>query len=120
MQEPPHFDHSLEDQTVAPGSSARLTCHLTGRQTAAYILTRLSVEQLEAKLAQCRSSRVVHRSGEGSRRHVTSRTFVSLFAPNPLLQHSCHAPSLTFFSLSRVKGSRVWLSSASLPAGTCL
>ncbi|XP_071781831.2 myosin light chain kinase, smooth muscle [Centroberyx gerrardi] len=30
MQEPPQFSQSLEDQTVAQGSSARLSCHLTG------------------------------------------------------------------------------------------
>lgn len=30
MQEPPKFTQSLEDQTVAPGASARLSCHLTG------------------------------------------------------------------------------------------
>lgn len=30
MHGPPHFTHSLQDQTVAPGSAARLTCHLTG------------------------------------------------------------------------------------------
>ncbi|XP_051243409.1 myosin light chain kinase, smooth muscle isoform X2 [Dicentrarchus labrax] len=30
MQEPPQFTQSLEDQTVAQGSSARLSCHLTG------------------------------------------------------------------------------------------
>ncbi|KAK2833183.1 hypothetical protein Q5P01_017072 [Channa striata] len=30
MQGPPQFTQSLEDQTVAQGSSARLSCHLTG------------------------------------------------------------------------------------------
>ncbi|KAA8585338.1 hypothetical protein FQN60_004032, partial [Etheostoma spectabile] len=30
MQGPPQFIQGLEDQTVAPGSSARLSCHLTG------------------------------------------------------------------------------------------
>ncbi|XP_067471949.1 myosin light chain kinase, smooth muscle isoform X2 [Thunnus thynnus] len=30
MQEPPHFTQTLEDQTVAQGSSARLSCHVTG------------------------------------------------------------------------------------------
>ncbi|XP_070779507.1 myosin light chain kinase, smooth muscle isoform X2 [Enoplosus armatus] len=30
MQGPPQFTQSLEDQTVALGSSARLSCHLTG------------------------------------------------------------------------------------------
>lgn len=31
MQEPPQFTQSLQDQTVAQGSSARLTCHLRGK-----------------------------------------------------------------------------------------
>ncbi|XP_029364062.1 myosin light chain kinase, smooth muscle isoform X2 [Echeneis naucrates] len=30
LQGPPQFTQSLEDQTVAPGSSVRLSCHLTG------------------------------------------------------------------------------------------
>uniref|UniRef100_A0A3Q4BXW8 Uncharacterized protein n=1 Tax=Mola mola TaxID=94237 RepID=A0A3Q4BXW8_MOLML len=30
MQGPPRFTRSLEDLTVSPGSSARLSCHLTG------------------------------------------------------------------------------------------
>ncbi|KAM7371592.1 hypothetical protein PAMP_008811 [Pampus punctatissimus] len=30
MQEPPQFTQTLEDQTVAQGCSARLSCHLTG------------------------------------------------------------------------------------------
>ncbi|XP_068434941.1 myosin light chain kinase, smooth muscle [Clinocottus analis] len=30
MQGPPHFTQSLEDQTADQGSSARLSCHLTG------------------------------------------------------------------------------------------
>ncbi|XP_059204800.1 myosin light chain kinase, smooth muscle isoform X2 [Centropristis striata] len=30
MQGPPQFTQSIEDQTVAQGSSARLSCHLTG------------------------------------------------------------------------------------------
>ncbi|KAM3598959.1 uncharacterized protein V6R79_024694 [Siganus canaliculatus] len=30
MQGPPQFTQSLEDQTVSPGSTARLSCHLTG------------------------------------------------------------------------------------------
>lgn len=30
MQGPPQFTKSLQDQTVAPGSSARLSCHLAG------------------------------------------------------------------------------------------
>lgn len=32
MQGPPQFTQSLEDQTVAAGSTARLSCHLTGRR----------------------------------------------------------------------------------------
>lgn len=30
MQGPPQFTQSLEDQEVTSGSSARLSCHLTG------------------------------------------------------------------------------------------
>lgn len=32
LQGPPQFTQGLEDQTVAQGSSARLSCHLTGTQ----------------------------------------------------------------------------------------